>query len=171
MPGYIEKALQHFNHTQSQRKQDSQHAWVRLKYGHNPQLTGPHDDSPMLPPTAITKIREITGTLLHYGHTVDPTMLVAWGTIASAQSNGIDATVQAVTQVLNYAATDPDATIRYIASDMYLHIHSDASYLSEAEARNHVSGDFFLSPKPYKPTKPPPPTQPPHTRHTMDPST
>jgi hypothetical protein len=29
----------------------------------------------------------------------------------------------------------PDATLRYIASDMYLWVHSDASYLSEPKAR------------------------------------
>jgi hypothetical protein len=59
-------------------------------------------------------------------------MLVAPGTIASNQAKGTHATAQALTQILNYASTHPDATVRYTASDMYLHIHSDASYLSEA---------------------------------------
>jgi hypothetical protein len=80
-------------------------------------------------------------------------MLVALHTIASAQSKGTEATAQAVTQLLNYAATQPDSTIRYIARDVYIYIHSYASYLSEAESRSRAGGDFFLSSKPSNPTK------------------
>jgi hypothetical protein len=61
-------------------------------------------------------------------------MLVALGTLASNQSKGTHATAQALTQLLNYAAAHPDVTLRYTASDMYLHIHSDTSYLLEAKA-------------------------------------
>jgi hypothetical protein len=49
----------------------------------------------------------------------------------------------------------------FIASDMQLHIHSNASYLSEIRARFRAGGYFFLSDKPKKlPPKPrntPPP--------------
>jgi hypothetical protein len=34
--------------------------------------------------------------------------------------------------------------VRFKASDMILHIHSDVSYLSEAKARSRVGGYFFL---------------------------
>jgi hypothetical protein len=85
-------------------------------------------------------------------------MLVALGTIASQQSKGIQATAQALPQLLNYAATHPDATFRYHTSDMYLHVHSDASYLSEASARSCAGGIFFLSQRPANPSKPPAPT-------------
>jgi hypothetical protein len=40
-------------------------------------------------------------------------MLVALATIASNQSRGTQATAQALTQLLNYAAAHPDATVRY----------------------------------------------------------
>jgi hypothetical protein len=46
--------------------------------------------------------------------------------------------------MLDYLATHPDATIRYHASDMILHIHSDASYLSVSNARSRLRGLFFL---------------------------
>jgi hypothetical protein len=49
---------------------------------------------------------------------------------------------------LDYLATHPDATIRYHASDMILHIHSDASYLSVSNARSRLGGLFFLGNKP-----------------------
>jgi hypothetical protein len=46
--------------------------------------------------------------------------------------------------MLDYLATRPDSTIRYHASDMVLHIHSDASYLSVSNARSRLGGLFFL---------------------------
>jgi hypothetical protein len=49
--------------------------------------------------------------------------------------------------VLDYLATHPEAAIRYHASDMILHIHSDASYLSVFDARSRLGGLFFLGNK------------------------
>ena len=52
--------------------------------------------------------------------------------------------MDAIVQLLNYAATHPDAAIRYYKSDMVLYVHSDASYLSESQARSRVGGYFYL---------------------------
>jgi hypothetical protein len=49
--------------------------------------------------------------------------------------------------MLDYLATHPNATIRYHASDMVLHIHGDASYLSVSNARSRLGGLFFLGVK------------------------
>jgi hypothetical protein len=136
MPGYVAKALERFQHTPTRREEHSPHTWSKPVYGTHPQLTLPVDDTALLPPSAFTRIQEITGTLLFYARAIDCTMLVALGTIASTQSKGTQATAQALTQLLNYAAAHPDATVRYTSSDMYLHIHSDASYLSEAKSRS-----------------------------------
>jgi hypothetical protein len=158
MPGYMKKALDRFQHNaQTQnRPQHSPHAWQRPQYGRQPQMTPDFDDSAILPPSELTHIQEIVGTFLFYGRAIDSTILVALGTIASKKSKGTHATSQAVTQLLNYAAAHPDATARYHASDMCLHIHSDASYLSEAHVRSQAGGNFFLS---NKPTTPPDPTK------------
>eukprot|EP00978_Attheya_sp_CCMP212_P012409 scaffold30905_cov98-Attheya_sp.AAC.1 len=65
---------------------------------------------------------------------------------------------------MDYAATNQEATVRYHASDMCLHIHSDASYLSEPKARSQANGHYFLSSAPIDPSKPPSATAiPPHT--------
>jgi hypothetical protein len=45
-------------------------------------------------------------------------------------------------------AVHPDATIRYHASGMILHIHSDVSYLSVSNARSRIGGIFFCGNKP-----------------------
>ena len=72
-------------------------------------------------------------------------MAVALGSIASTQSKATTLTRNEFTWVLDYAASNPDGTIRYHASEMVLYIHSDASYPSETRARNQAGGDFFLS--------------------------
>ena len=50
-------------------------------------------------------------------------------------------------QFLDYVATHPDAILTFHASDMVLHVHSDASYLTEPRARSRAGGHFFMSDK------------------------
>ena len=57
-------------------------------------------------------------------------MLTALGSIATQQSKGTEKIYADTLWLLNYAATHPNSKIRYTASNMILHIHSDASYLS-----------------------------------------
>jgi hypothetical protein len=45
-------------------------------------------------------------------------------------------------QLLDYLAMYPDATIRFRASDMIMNVHSNVSYLSEADARSRACGHF-----------------------------
>jgi hypothetical protein len=54
--------------------------------------------------------------------------------ISTEQTKSTEKTPAAVDQFLDYLATRPDAPIRYHKSDMILHIHSDASYLSFSHA-------------------------------------
>jgi hypothetical protein len=67
--------------------------------------------------------------------------------IAREQTKATEKTQAATNQLLDYLATHPDATIRFNASDMILHIHSDASYLSVSNARSRLGGLFFLGNK------------------------
>jgi hypothetical protein len=57
-------------------------------------------------------------------------------------------TQAATNQLLDCLAAHPDATIRYHASDMILHIHIDASYLSVSNARICLRGVLFCGDKP-----------------------
>jgi hypothetical protein len=70
--------------------------------------------------------------------------------IATEQTEATEKTLAATNQMLDYLATHPDATIRYHASDMILHIHSSASYHSVSNARSRLGGLFFLGNKPPK---------------------
>jgi hypothetical protein len=155
MPGYINEALHRFQHPTPSSPEDSPHAWLAPTYGAPVQLAPLADASPKLDKDGILRLQQVIGTLLYYARAVDGTMLVALGTLASAQSQGTEATAKALTRLLNYAATHPNATIRYHSSDMVLYIHSDASYLSESKARSRVGGHFYLGSTPIDPTKPP----------------
>jgi hypothetical protein len=64
--------------------------------------------------------------------------------LASEQKKSNAATTYKVIKLLNYCATYPEATLRYHALDMILNIHSDASYLSEFEAKIRAGGLFYM---------------------------
>lgn len=163
MPGYIAKALQRFEHPPPSKPQDSPHPWTPPEYGATVQYPAPLDTTPSVSLAMRTRIQEILGTLLFYARAVDDTMLVAINTLASEQACATEATMKRIVWLLNYAATHPNAVIRYHASDMYLWVHSDASYLSEPNAGSRYAGYFYLSSCPADPQiapkpgdKPPP---------------
>jgi len=108
------------------------------------------DTSPPLDATASTWIQEIVGLFLCYARAIDNTMLVALGTIASQQASATEITAHAFIDLLNYAATHPEGIIKFFASDTVLYNHTDASYLSEANARSQATGFFWLSSHPDK---------------------
>jgi hypothetical protein len=124
-------------------------------YGATTQYAPDPDNAPALDATHTKHLQEVSGMILFYARAVNSTMLPAIGTLASQQAHGTKATLKALTQLLNYCATHPNAMIRYIASDMALHVASDASYLSAPKARSRASGYHFLSNLPRDPTKPP----------------
>jgi hypothetical protein len=64
--------------------------------------------------------------------------------LASEQSNATEITADKVIKLLNYCNTHPDTKNRYHASDMIMHIHSHASYLSENEAKSRAGGFFYM---------------------------
>jgi hypothetical protein len=68
--------------------------------------------------------------------------------IATEQTKATEKTQAATNQMLDYLATHPDTTIRFHASDMILHIHRDASYLSVSNTRSRLGGLFFLGNNP-----------------------
>ena len=155
MPAYIKEVLHKFQHPAPSRPQDAPHAWNQPVYVAAVQYADQPNDSSLLPPNSIILFHQIIGTFLYYAIAVDPNILVEIGAIASQQSKATQATHDATVWLLNYAASHPNATICYNASDMVLHLHSDASYLSDPGARSRVGGHYFLSNNSTDPTKPP----------------
>ena len=71
---------------------------------------------------------------------MDCTILPALNTLAEQQSSPTKNTEASITRFLDYAATNMSEIIQYKASDMILHIDSDASYLSEPRAHSCTGG-------------------------------
>lgn len=82
-----------------------------------------HTNGPS-PPSRLTDaeikcIQQTVGTFLFYGCTVNLTMLTALSMLATAQIQGTKETQKVTRQlVLDYAATHPDATLRFHTSHM-----------------------------------------------------
>ena len=131
MPNYLQTTLQKFQHLAPKRPQHAPHSWSKPNYGSHVQYALDDDSSTLLPAKIINLVKQIVGTLLYYSIAVDPTMLAALGSISAQQAKRMEQTYADTLWLRNYAATQADATIRYTASDMVLHIHSNASYLSK----------------------------------------
>ena len=95
----------------------------------NKKLATPLDTSPPIPEERKHRIQQIIGTFLYYARDVDCTMLPALNTLAEQQSSPTKNTEASINHFLDYAATNPSAIIQYNASNMILHIDSEASYL------------------------------------------
>ena len=118
------------NHQNPQINEDTPSKYIPRTYGSKLQLPLPPDTSKLLNKQEITRVQQVVGCLLFYALAVDPTMLVAISDLAAAQSKSTENTNAALTKLLNYTASHPDAKLEFHASDMILHIDSDASYLS-----------------------------------------
>jgi hypothetical protein len=144
MPGYITSMLHKYQHPPSKRPQYALHIWTEPVYGQRIQYAPLPEDSVAASAADITRAQGIVGTLLYYARSVDPTLNMPISTIASRLSTATTTTMAAVSHLLDYCSTKHNATIRYYASDMQLKIHSDASYLSEPNAKSRIGGYFFL---------------------------
>ena len=87
----------------------------------------------------------MVGKFLFLGRAIDNTTLHALNEIAIATSKGTEATMKAVEYFLNYAASNPNPSIKYRASDMILRIESDAAYLVCEHARSRAGGYHYMS--------------------------
>jgi hypothetical protein len=105
------------------------------------------DETPSLMAKQCLTIQKVTGSVLYYARAVDPTVQMPLNDIATEQTKATEKTQATKNQLLDYLATHPDATIRYHASDMILHIHSDASYLSVSNSRSRLGGLIFCGDK------------------------
>jgi hypothetical protein len=144
MPGYIKAALHKYQHPAPARPEHAPHTWSPHIYGAKTQLVNEATPSPALSDKDVNKLQQLTGTLLYYARAVDPTLIMPINVLASEQSNATEVTADKIIKLLNYCNMHPETKIRYHASDMILHIHSDASYLSEKEAKSRAGGFFYM---------------------------
>ena len=68
--------------------------------------------------------------------------------IGTQQAKSTENKKMSTKRLLDYAATYPNAFVRFYASDMMLNIDSDAAYLVQPKARSRIAGYFYLDNKP-----------------------
>jgi hypothetical protein len=143
MPSYITNVLNKFQHDTPKTPQHTPSRYITPVYGAKMQYAT-QDETPTLSDTECTTIQKITGYVLHYSRAVDPTVIIPLNDIATEKTTATKKTKTATGQILDYLDTHPDAAIQLHASDMILHIHSDASYLSVSKSRSRLGGLFSL---------------------------
>jgi hypothetical protein len=153
MPRYIKEALHKYQHPAPTYPEHALHQWNPPVYGTKTQYVEDTKDSPALSPKDVTRLQQLGGTLLYYARTVDSMLIMPVNVLASEQTRVTAATADKIIKLLNYCNTHPEATLRYHASDMILNIHSDASYLSEREAKNRSGGFLYMGSNTYKAKK------------------
>jgi hypothetical protein len=140
MPRYIKSALHKYQHPAPARPEHAPHTWNPPIYSAKTQFVNDKTSSPALSDKDVHKLQQLTGTILYYARAVDPTLIMSINVLASEQSNATEVTAYKVIKLLNYCNTHPETKIRYHASDMIFHIHSEASYLSKNEAKVRAGG-------------------------------
>jgi hypothetical protein len=130
MPGYI-------NHPQY-----AQHNWNVPYYGQRIQYAPLTEAPPPETSREFTRSQSIVGTLLYNPRTIYPTLLVPLINLASQLSTATSTTIDAVSHLLDYCSSHPEASVRYYTSAMHLKTHSDTSYLSDPKAKSRIGGYF-----------------------------
>ena len=142
--------LHKYHHNPSQRKQYAPFPYQQIIYGQKVQKPTPIDNTPELNDKDKKYVQQVIGALLYYAWEIDCTILVTLRKLSHMQAKPTQLTLQIIQNLLDYCATNPNATIRYTPSDMILKIHSDASYLSEPKALSRCGGHFYLGSKPVR---------------------
>ena len=78
----------------------------------------------------------IIGALLFYARAFDNKLLMTLSAIGASQASATENTQDETNILLNFCATYPLDGITYIASNMVLTAHSDASFLSKSKSRS-----------------------------------
>jgi hypothetical protein len=144
MPNYIPKALLKYQHPAPLKPLHAPYKAAPIQFGAQVQTVMTDTTAP-LSKECIKRVQDIAGTLLYYGCAVGPTILQVISAITSHQAQGTEAMADACHQLLDYVATHPNAGIRYLASNMILTIHTNASYISQHNACSCASAHFYLT--------------------------
>jgi hypothetical protein len=147
MPGYIANVLSNFQHDNPKHPQDTPSRYDTPVYGTKTQYAT-RDETPPLTAKQCLNIQKVTGSVLYYTRALEPTVMMRLNDIAIEQTKATEKTQAATYHILDYLVTHPEATIRYHASYMILHSHSDASYLSVSHARSRLGCLLFFGYKP-----------------------
>ena len=138
MPKHIAKARRCLGHKDPTTPEHSPHTCNIPTYSRKPQLADPVQQTfEKLTPAQLKWCQEFLGIFLYYTREVDPTMNIAGSDISTSLTQSSFKHLKArIDKLLNYTTTHDDAAIKYVASQMQLWAHTDASYLCASKARS-----------------------------------
>ena len=145
MPGYIDAALKRFGVALGPTPTHAPLRYYPITYGSKTAQMVADDETPALPPDKVKYIQEVIGVFLYYARAVDATMLAPLNKLASRQAQPTEELLRDIDHFLQYAASHPTAALTFRASAMRLVVASDASYLSESQARSRAGGHHYLT--------------------------
>ena len=99
---------------------------------------------PLLDVKGKLRVQQVVGSFLYYARAVYLKILSSLSKIASMRAEPTEYTMQKVNHFLDYMASNPDALVRFYASNMVLNCHSYASYLTATRRQSRAGGHFFL---------------------------
>ena len=94
-----------------------------------------------------TFIQKVTRKSLYPARAINHTMLQPLNDLCIAANSPTKQTMKDSNHFLDYCATNPDPKIIFRASNMILHIHTDAAYLVAPKAQSQAAGYHFLGNK------------------------
>ena len=151
MPNYIDKVLLH-HQTKPHKPMSTPHTYNTPAYGSKTQFAPLPDSTTLIPPPRQRRIQAVVGSLLYYARAIDGTLLPALNEISAKQANPTIATEKKVDHLLSFVQHHhKNVKLRFHASDMCLHIDSDAAYLVMPGARSRLAGYHYLSNYPSNP--------------------
>ena len=144
MPNYVAKQLTRYKRKAPKRPQNCPFEPEPVVYGRKSQEMPKKVDGPPVSKEEKVYIQQVIGSFLYYARAIDMTILHALSAITAEQANPTESTMKRVKHLLDYMHSNPNAIIRFRASDMILNVHSDASYLTASRGRSRAGGYFFL---------------------------
>lgn len=137
-PGYVEAIIQKHN-LQHVHEQPSPAKYVHHQYGSHEQHVQ-HDHTPKLGPDRIKALEQIGGSLLWLALLVRPDIHPYISMVLCDRNKSVR-TWQALLHIVGYLRRHPNRGIRYLPSDMFLVVHSDANFASK---QSRTGGYHFL---------------------------
>ena len=111
MPRYIKQILAKYKHEMPKKPQHSPYPVQPRKYGQAAQEPMPEDDTPPASKEEQRLVQQVVGSIIYYANGVNLTALSGLSTLASEQAKATGQTVKNVGQMLDYLATNLDATL------------------------------------------------------------
>ncbi len=143
MPGYAKKKFQEYGHVMKYRIQTCPHSPEpkKLALKHKPPSPPTHCQNWMVRASNMSS-KWLAAFCVMHGLSTWPCSV--------EQMNATEKIMARCTQLLDYLLHNVDGKVCFIASNMILNIHSNASYLSEAKAWSRACGIFFMGWMPKK---------------------